>query len=95
MPRIIVFHIAWMEKYNGDVASLNAGAFKFDQEFDEVYNFRDIGGRYYGYVPPTGDLHFEKHYNVEGRPQSLDRMTVVWTAPPPRARRARRCGHLA
>jgi Holliday junction resolvase len=83
MPRIIVFHVAWMEKYNGDVASLNPGGFQFDEEFDEVYNFRNIVGRYYGYVPPTGDLHFENHYDVEGKPLSLDHMTVIWTAPHP------------
>jgi Protein NO VEIN, C-terminal len=86
MVDIIVFHTAWMDKYDGDRASLSAGGFKFAAEHGyghEMYNFRNVNGRYYGYVPPTGDLHLEKHFNVSKSAEKLEGVTVVWTAPHP------------
>ncbi len=86
MPNIIVFHTAWMDKYDGDGASLIAGGFKFAAEHGyghEMFNFRDIGGYCYGYVPPTGDLHFEDHFDVARGTPMLEGVTVVWTAPHP------------
>lgn len=83
---IIVFHTAWMAKYDGDNASLSAGGFKFaaiHRYGHEMFNFRNVDGRYYGHVPPTGNLHFEKHFKVLGKPEQLDGMTIVWTAPHP------------
>ncbi|HJW42631.1 MAG TPA: DUF3883 domain-containing protein [Rhizomicrobium sp.] len=86
MANIIVFHTAWMAQYDGDRGSLSAGGFKFAAEHGyghEMYNFRNIGGRYYGYVPPTGTLHFENHFAVPRRTDVLEGVTVVWTAPHP------------
>ncbi|MDB5541249.1 MAG: hypothetical protein JWQ89_2976 [Devosia sp.] len=86
MADIIVFHTAWMDKYDGDRASLSAGGFKFAVEHGyghEMYNFRDIDGQYYGYVPPTGTLHFEDHFPVPKKTEVLEGVTVVWTAPHP------------
>lgn len=86
MVDIIVFHTAWMDKYDGDRASLSAGGFKFAAEHGyghEMYNFRNIDGRYYGYVPPTGTLHFENHFSVPKNTEVLEGVTVVWTAPHP------------
>ena len=91
MADIIVFHTAWMAKYDGDRASLSAGGFKFAAEHGyghEMYNFRNINGYYYGYVPPTGDLRFEKHFNVPKSAEKLEGATVVWTAPHPEGGRA-------
>lgn len=86
MADIIVFHTAWMDKYDGDRASLSAGGFKFAAEHGyghEMYNFRNIDGHYYGYVPPTGALHFENHFSVPKSTEVLEGVTVVWTAPHP------------
>lgn len=86
MKKIIVFHTSWMAKYDGDQASFSAGGFKYAQEHGyghEMYNYRDIDGVYYGYVPPTGNLHFEDHFNVDRHAETLDGVTVVWTAPHP------------
>ncbi|MDN2583101.1 DUF3883 domain-containing protein [Aquibium sp. ELW1220] len=86
MPDIIVFHTAWMAKYDGDRASLSAGGFKYVAENGsggEMFNFRDIDGTCYGYVPPTGNLHLEKHFDVPRQAERLEGVTVVWTAPHP------------
>lgn len=86
MVNIIVFHTAWMDKYDGDRASLSAGGFKFAAEHGyghEMYNFRNIGGYCYGYVPPTGKLHFENHFDVPKNTEELEGVTIVWTAPHP------------
>lgn len=86
MNGIIVFHTAWMAKYDGDRASFNAGGFKYALEVGyghEMFNFREIDGAYYGYVPPTGNLHLEKHFNVTRNTEKLEGVTVVWTAPHP------------
>lgn len=83
---IIVFHTAWMDKYDGDRESLNAGGFTFALEHGyghEMYNFRAVDGRCYGYVPPTGELHFERHFAVDRKSDRLEGATVVWTAPHP------------
>jgi hypothetical protein len=86
MPDFIVFHTAWMAKYDGDRASLSAGGFKFAATHGyghEMLNYRDVDGAYYGYVPPTGDLRLEKHFDVSRDAEKLDGVTVVWTAPHP------------
>lgn len=86
MPDIIVFHTAWMAKYDGDRASLSAGGFKFAVENGyghEMLNFHNIDGMCYGYVPPTGNLHLEKHFDVLPHAEKLEGATVVWTAPHP------------
>lgn len=86
MPKIIVFHTAWMAKYDGDRASFSAGGFKYAVEHGyghEMFNFREIDGSYYGYVPPTGNLHLEKHFEVSRHAEKLDGVTIVWTAPHP------------
>jgi hypothetical protein len=83
---MIVFHTAWMAKYDGDRSSFSAGGFKYAVEHGyghEMFNFREIDGAYYGYVPPTGNLHLEKHFDVARDAQKLDGMTIVWTAPHP------------
>ena len=51
-----------------------------------MYNFRDIDGFCYGYVPPTGNLHLEKHFDVSREAEELDGVTIVWTAPHPEQR---------
>lgn len=86
MTNIIVFHTAWMANYDGDRASFSAGGFKYALEHGyghEMFNFREIDGTYYGYVPPTGNLHLEKHFDVGRNAEKLDGVTVVWTAPHP------------
>lgn len=86
MTDIIVFHTAWMDQYDGDRASFSAGGFKYAKEHGyghEMFNFRDIDGACYGYVPPTGNLHLEKHFNVARDAEKLNGVTVVWTAPHP------------
>ncbi|MCI5076399.1 DUF3883 domain-containing protein [Oricola sp.] len=86
MPDIVVFHTAWMARYDGDRTSLSAGGFKFAVENGyghEMFNFRDIDGVRYGYVPPTGNLHLEKHFEVPRQAGTLEGATVVWTAPHP------------
>lgn len=86
MTDVIVFHTAWMAKYDGDRSSFSAGGFKYAVKHGyghEMFNFREIDGDYYGYVPPTGNLHLEKYFNVARDAQKLGGMTVVWTAPHP------------
>lgn len=86
MPDIIVFHTAWMGKYNGDRSSFAAGGFRFAAEHGyghEMFNFRNIDGHYYGYVPPAGELRLERHFGVPRNAETLEGIRVVWTAPHP------------
>lgn len=86
MPKIIVFHTAWMDEYDGDRASFSAGGFKYAAMHGyghEMFNFREIDGHYYGYVPPTGNLRLEEHFDVTRDTDRLEGVTVVWTAPHP------------
>lgn len=87
MTDIIVFHTAWMAKYDGLDASFSAGGFRYAKEHGyghEMLNFRDVDGSCYGYVPPTrGDLNFGKYYDVDADAETLEGVTVVWTAPHP------------
>lgn len=86
MADIIVFHTGWMAKYDGDRSSFSAGGFKYAVQHGyghEMFNFRKINGTYYGYVPPIGNLHLEKHFDVARDAKKLDGVTVVWTAPHP------------
>lgn len=86
MADMIVFHTAWMAKYNGDRSSFSAGGFSYavKQGYGhEMFNFREIDGAFYGYVPPTGNLHLEKHFKVARDAEMLDGVTIVWTAPHP------------
>lgn len=86
MTDIIVFHTAWMAKYDGDRSSFSAGGFKYAKEHGyghEMFNFREVDGACYGYVPPTGNLRLEKHFKVAGDAEKIDGVTVVWTAPHP------------
>ena len=86
MSKIIVFHTAWMDEYDGDIASFWAGGFTYVEKHGsghEMFNFREIDGSYYGYVPPIGKLHLEKYFDVSRQADKLEGVTIVWTAPHP------------
>lgn len=75
-----------MAEYDGDRASFSAGGFKYALEHGyghEMFNFRAIDDVCYGYVPPTGNLRLEKHFDVDRNAATLDGATIVWTAPHP------------
>jgi len=56
VDKIVVFRIAWMEKYDGKTADdvpMGAGRFvDLNQTGSEIYNFRPCQGRMYGFVEP-------------------------------------------
>ncbi len=88
MERLIVFHIAWMAEYDGDDGNFNPGGFNhaFNNGYGhEALNFRAIDGYCYGYVPlkRTKNLRLEKHFDVDKDADSIDGVTVVWTATHP------------
>jgi len=87
MPDIIVFHTVWMAKYDGPDASFSSGGFRYPKKHGyghEMLNFRNIDGYCYGFVPPTrGDLNLGKYYDVDADAETLEGVTVVWTAPHP------------
>ena len=85
MPDIIVFHTAWMDKYDGDRASLSAASSSQPSMATAMRctTFATSTVICYGYVPPTGTLHFENHFSVPKNTEVLEGVTVVWTVPHP------------
>lgn len=91
--RLVVAHVVWMDAYQGDAGTVKNVGHRFkqaahlDEESGEIFNFSPISGRCNGYVPrftPTGEF---KKMNIDrigasSRDESLDGVTVIWTATP-------------
>ena len=95
MPDIIVFHTAWMAKYDGDRASLSAGGFKFAAENGyghELFNFRNTDGTCYAtcHLQETctwrsismcrGRLKRSKERQSSGPPRILNKAAALLSA---------------
>lgn len=75
---IIVFNIAWMARYQGDLDTLSHGGFAWLKENDgsgEQHNFSAYKGQVYGYVPHK----YESRINIDrlGAAAGDDRITGV------------------
>lgn len=82
MP-LLFCNIGWMKHYDGiDNDSIDRGG-KYNEHSvgHEVCNFSDCAGTLYGYVQPTGQIKLEK-LGASKNDDSVDGITVVWTAGP-------------
>jgi 5-methylcytosine-specific restriction protein A len=82
MP-ILFCNIGWMEKYEGIKGDSIArgGAFNKLSIGSEVCNFSDVNGTMYGFVNSKGKINIDKL--GANNNDSIDGVTVVWTAGPP------------
>lgn len=82
MP-ILFCNVGWMEYYNGiDGDFLKRGGSHNDHSIGhEVCNFTKSGRMCYGYVQSTGRMRIEK-IGAKKDAESVDGVTVVWTAGP-------------
>jgi hypothetical protein len=57
IKRAVFFRIGWMKYYDGrkpdDPKPIGGGSHNKKHCGDELYNFRGVGGRYYGSCQPT------------------------------------------
>lgn len=90
---VVFLHGINMTAYDGYEANIHAGGFKFAKENGfggEIYNFRNVNGRYYGHVEImpreiSGELTpisiRLQNLGASMSAPSLDGVLVVWTAP--------------
>ncbi len=90
---VVFLHGINMVAYDGHELNICAGGFKFAKERGfggEMYNFRNVDGRYYGHVeimprkingvPRPVSVHLEK-LGASKSAKFLDGVLVIWTAP--------------
>lgn len=100
MPLMVMAHVAWMEHYTGDVATLHAGAFHFQHaEHDpnnsgEAHNFLPYNGKCFGYIPlNAGGIYHPRLALTNIDPVAnrnaaeLSGVAVIWTARHPETKR--------
>jgi hypothetical protein len=87
--RMVLAHVVWMEQYTGDTETLWQAGWDFEGGNHEgersgerfLFNQHD-DGRYYGYIAKWTPITLENiDPDVDG--DTLDGVTVVWTATPP------------
>ncbi|MBK7403090.1 MAG: DUF3883 domain-containing protein [Phycisphaerales bacterium] len=85
MERMVFLRTAWMKHYNGvtkDDLPVNGGSYvEQNRNGGEVYNFRSVKGRHYGYaqVSPSGRIDL-KRIDPSASDGRLDDVLVVWLA---------------
>jgi len=89
MPKpMVFFNVGWMEKYRGEPQIHGGGKYvKINKFGHEVLNFEPHGNQLYGYVQPPGKGDVKKirikNLGAKEDDDSIDGVTVVWTAPNP------------
>ena len=85
MHPIILFNTGWMERYDGPANIVGGGSFIKENGIGwEIFNFKDFGGKAYGYVQPSrGDnLYIERVGATKGA-NTIDGVLVIFTATHP------------
>ena len=91
MDKIVVFRVAWMEKYDGkavDDVPMGAGSFvELNQTGSEIYNFRPCQGRMYGFVEPGFEPEPKgiriSRLGASKHSDQVSGVLVIWVAPHP------------
>lgn len=87
LARTIVFNVAWMNKYQGDLETIDRSRFAWLRENEgagEQHNFSNLGGQLYGYTPHR----YQNRINIERigaglGDESVSDITVVFKARDP------------
>lgn len=84
-PEVLFLHIGWAREYRGAATDPPLGKFGFIQagkdRGGETLNFKDFGGRYYGYAPHQAiDL---RRLGASKGAEFIDHVLVVFTATNP------------
>jgi hypothetical protein len=91
--KLIILHGVYLNAYDGTLNGFYPGGFKWTKKNrwgGEVFNFKPIFGRCYGYVEVdrSRSIHIEK-LGASPKSTSVEGVIVVWTAPDPSPRRGR------
>lgn len=85
MPRMVFFHLGWMEHYRADDDSDQAtgphGHLKNNGRAHECFNFRPRNGTCYGYVP--SGINISRNLGAPREAAYVDDMVCVWLAKHP------------
>lgn len=84
MQKIVFFNTAWMDFYDGiqgrDLEIHGGGAYVEEHGYGyEIYNFREINGKVYGYAQSGGNNHLER-LGAKKDADSISNVLVVFTA---------------
>lgn len=81
MEKIVFFNTTWMDSYQGKEDKVYMGGSYVEQNGygHEIYNFKNIKGKVYGYVQPTGRNNLER-LGVRKNTESLSGVLVIFTA---------------
>lgn len=87
MKNMIFFNTGWMKSYNGiksGIDKIEGGGSWVDEHGygHEMYNFREINGKMYGFVQPNGRNNLER-LGVRENSNSISDILVVWMAKQP------------
>lgn len=82
--KVVFINLTEMDKYDGlEGANKGGGAFVDEHGYGyEIFNFRDDGGKCYGYAPPYGKLNLQrisKEINHDAFGEYIDDVFVVFT----------------
>ncbi|RXI57293.1 DUF3883 domain-containing protein [Clostridium tetani] len=84
MNRLVFLNIAWMERYEGlqgvDSQIRGGGSYVNEHGYShEIYNFKNINGKVYGYAQPSGYNNLQR-LGADADSESLDNVLIVFTA---------------
>ncbi len=84
MDRIVFLNVAWMERYEGlkgDDKQISGGGSYVDKHGygHEIYNFKNINGKLYGYAQPRGSNNLER-MGANPKDDFIDNTLIVFTA---------------
>ena len=97
-PKILFCNIGWMKEYRGlerrNDKIVHGGSWVKEHGYGfEIYNFKPHSGSMYGFVQirpskkgSSGRIHIDR-LGANAEDVSIDNVTVVWTATPPKGGR--------
>lgn len=79
MQRMIFFNTGWMERYEGG-SIYGGGSYITEYGYGhEIYNFKRIGGKVYGYAQPSGANNLER-LGARSGADSISDILIIFTA---------------
>lgn len=87
--KLVYVNVAWMSRYRGpagDKAEGNFGFLKDNEIGHESWNFQELDGKLYGYVPGSSQINIRK-LGAKREDASISGITVVWISRNPRTKR--------
>ena len=84
MRPTILFNTGWMERYDGRADISGGGSYIKEHGIGwEIYNFKNFGGKAYGYVQPSGENLAIERIGARKGADTIDGVLVIFTATHP------------